>query len=250
MSAKKVNCVFVHGWGMNREVWQPLLDSLPEWIIPLAIDLPGHGQNAATGFQTLDDLVAALNNRVDDAAIWIGWSLGGLAVAQLALQYPEKVNAIMLVSSSPCFVQKKDWSSGMPASIFDEFSTQLEEDFSGTIQRFLSLQVRGSASGRQLLRSLRKKILAQPAANIDALRSGLQVLKNTDLRTHLSGVNMPVSWVLGGQDGLVKAELAQQLEQLVPGVATHVFEKAAHAPFLSHLEEFREQLIAFTKRVT
>ena len=250
MSAKPVKCVFVHGWGMNREIWQPLLERMPEVVESRAIDLPGHGQNAGQSFQSLDDLVEALASEVDEPAIWVGWSLGGLAVTQLALRYPEKARALMLVASSPCFVQKPGWDSGMGAEVFDDFSNQLEQDFSGTIQRFLSLQVRGSESGRQLLRELRKKVLAQPAANILALRSGLSILKSIDLRAELKDLNMPVSWVLGGQDGLVKADLESELKLLATNIESRVYPKAAHAPFLSHLEEFSEQLVAFVNRVS
>ena len=250
MSAKPVKCVFVHGWGMNREIWHPLLERMPEVIEPMTIDLPGHGQNAGQSFQSLDDLVEALASEVDEPAIWVGWSLGGLAVTQLALRCPEKARALMLVASSPCFVQKPGWDSGMGAEVFDDFSNQLEQDFSGTIQRFLSLQVRGSESGRQLLRELRKKVLAQPAADILALRSGLSILKSIDLRAELKDLNMPVSWVLGGQDGLVKADLESELKLLATNIESRVYPKAAHAPFLSHLEEFSEQLVAFVNRVS
>jgi pimeloyl-[acyl-carrier protein] methyl ester esterase len=250
MATKKIKCVFVHGWGMNRAIWQPVLDTLPDWVEQVAVDLPGHGSMADGSFETLDDLVQALDQSVKEPAVWIAWSLGGLAVMQLALQKPQKVQAMMLVSSSPCFVQKQDWPTGMKADVFDDFANELEKDFSGTIRRFLSLQVRGSDSGRVILRSLRKEVLAQPAANIEALRSGLNLLKNVDLRCKLAQLDMPVCWSLGERDGLVKSSLASELKKLMPDAEVNVFNQAAHAPFLSHLPEFNKQLIKFVKTHT
>ena len=137
----------------------------------------------------------------------------------------------------------------MPASVFDDFAQQLEMDFSGTICRFLSLQVKGSDSGRQLLRQLRQGVLEQPAANILALRSGLALLKTVDFRTQLNTLPMPVHWFLGDQDGLVKPCLKQQLAILQPMAQVTVFPKAAHAPFLSHRDQFVQQLATFVEEI-
>jgi pimeloyl-[acyl-carrier protein] methyl ester esterase len=213
----------------------------------VCIDLPGHGEAHRDTFSTLDDLVEALAQHTQQPALWIGWSLGGLAVIKLALLYPEKVKAVMLVSASPCFVRKENWSCAMDNSVFNGFAEQLESDFTATIRRFLALQVQASASGRKLLKSLREKVLAQPAANITALRAGLKVLKTTDMRDQLKQLTMPVSWVLGGHDSLVRPALANELKLLAPALTTRVYKQAVHAPFLSHLQEFSAQLILFAE---
>ncbi len=244
---EKIKIVFVHGWGMNSMVWQPLIEDLPDWMDVECIDLPGHGSANQQAFRTLDDLVAELAKKVNQPVVWVGWSLGGLAVMQLALQYPEKVKAMMLVASSPCFVHKADWSCAMDQSVFDGFADELEKDFSGTIRRFLTLQVRGSESGRKVLKSLREKVLAQPSANIAALRAGLGVLKTTDLSEQLKNIKPPVSWALGGRDTLIKPALSEKLKSITPAAEIVVYEQAAHAPFLSHQKEFSEQLISFSK---
>ncbi|MFW2371552.1 MAG: pimeloyl-ACP methyl ester esterase BioH [Gammaproteobacteria bacterium] len=249
MNSTKIKCVFVHGWGMNHAIWSPLLEQLPETLEPVVIDLPGHGLRTQESFQSLDELVDDLSGLIDEPAIWVAWSLGGLAVMQLALQQPKKFLGLVLLASSPCFVQRDDWPCAMPASVFDDFAQQLEMDFSGTIQRFLSLQVRGSESGRQLLRQLRKDVLEQPAANIQALRSGLELLKTVDLRAELKAISTPVHWYLGGQDGLVKSSLVDQLTYLQPQAKVTVFQKAAHAPFLSHSEQFIQQLTTFVEEI-
>ena len=249
MGLVKIKCVFVHGWGMNQAVWQPVIEQLPDWIEPICIDLPGHGLNNQSNFETLDDLVQACVDMVDEPAYWVGWSLGGMAVMQLALDYPEKVKALMLVASSPCFIYKEDCLHGMKSEVFDDFADNLLNDFSATIQRFLSLQVQGSDSGRQILRQLRKKIMVMPAANIQALQAGLKLLKTIDLRKQVVNLSMPVDWVLGNKDTLVKPSLANVLKQSELKANITVIDKAAHAPFLSHLEQFTEKLIESVEKV-
>ncbi|HEY9032881.1 MAG TPA: pimeloyl-ACP methyl ester esterase BioH [Pseudomonadales bacterium] len=249
MTEAKLRCVFVHGWGMNHAVWQPVVQALPDWIEPLCIDLPGHGLAAQHSFASLDDLVSALRDQVTEPALWVGWSLGGLAVTQLALRFPEQVRGLLLVANSPSFVARPGWSCGMPEAVFDGFAAELEQDYATTIRRFLSLQVKDSASGRQILKTLRQKILQLPAARMDALRAGLLLLKTTDLRSRLADLNMPVAWLLGGRDGLVNASLAQQLDRLMPRASVTVIEQAAHAPFLSHGDAFNQQLMAMAEKI-
>lgn len=243
MALKKIKCIFVHGWGMNQAVWQPVIELLPEWLEPVAIDLPGHGSNHAMGYASLDELVEFCARQVNEPAYWVGWSLGGLVVTRLALDYPQKVQAMMLVASSPCFIQKEHWQHGMKAEVFDSFSENLENDYAGTIQRFLSLQVQGSESGRQILRQLRKKIMAMPAANLQALEKGLELLKTIDLRDQLDSLLMPVDWVLGKKDALVKSSLAEELVSRFDTDRVLLIEQAAHAPFLSHRDQFNQRLI-------
>jgi pimeloyl-[acyl-carrier protein] methyl ester esterase len=240
---KKVTCLFVHGWAMNSSVWQPLLERLPQWIEAEVMDLPGHGQRTDETFLDLTSLTAAVKKhshivkKPDQPLILVAWSLAGLACLQLCIEQSAEVDRLMLVSSSPCFVARKDWSYGIDGEIFEAFSQSLKKDFSGTIRRFLALQVKGSESGREILRNLREKILQQPQPNEVSLDAGLNVLQQVDLRAQLEQIKQPISWLLGGQDGLVKAESAKELKHV------RVFEKAGHAPFLSHTDEFVKELV-------
>ena len=245
MAATKIKCVFVHGWGMNRQIWQPLLPHLPDWIETQCIDLPGHGGLVHQPLESMDDLLQSLQQQISDSAVWIGWSLGGLALCQLALKQPDKVSAMVQVASSPCFTRRDDWPCGIDKAIFEQFEAALQADFSGTIQRFLALQIKGSANARPLLKQLRHIMQQQPAASSQALNSGLEILQQTDLRAQLKNLKMPTLWLLGKQDTLVKPCVADELQQLAPQVQSHIVEHAAHAPFLSHPEAFSQQLVRF-----
>jgi len=242
----KVTCLFVHGWAMNSSVWKPVVDKLPDWIDAEVFDLPGHGERVGESLSGLQNLTEDLFEKCkqikalytqDQPLYLIGWSLGGLPCIQLAMNHPEEISGLTLVSSNPCFVTKDNWGCGIESGVFEQFSQSLKKDFSGTIRRFLSLQVKGSESGRLVLRDLREKILQQPRPDEANLDAGLEILKQVDLRSQLKKIKLPVNWVLGGQDGLVKKQLAEELNNVT------VFNNAGHAAFLSHTDEFIEQLL-------
>lgn len=249
----KIRCLFVHGWGMNHMVWQPVLDKLPDWIDARAIDLPGHGQRAHESFHDMHslslDLESCINEHktADQPMLVVAWSLGALPCLQLMSEGFGLIDKLLVVSSNPCFVTRNNWECGISADVFDQFAESLKDDFSGTIRRFLSLQVKGSESGRVILRGLREKVLQQPQPDEKSLDAGLEILKQVDLREQLVQIKQPVSWALGGQDGLVKAGLSSELENLMSGAEVNTYPKAGHAPFLSHTDEFVKQLIAFAQ---
>ncbi len=264
-----VSCLFVHGWGMNHSIWQPLLEVLPDWIETKAVDLPGHGlrhNETLTDLQRLGEDLAEqcfVFKKKNRPLILVGWSLGGLACLKVATDKLAPIDGLLLVSTNPCFVSRPGWDVGVEGKIFDQFAKSLHEDFSGTIRRFLSLQVKGSDTGRRILRGLREKVLQQPQPGKESLDAGLQILRQADLRLQLKNISQPVSWVLGVQDGLVKVELAQALKMLMPQIETEIdaqqypveqepikkYPRAGHAAFLSHTDKFTQQLTEFLNLV-
>lgn len=246
---RKVTCVFVHGWAMNGAVWQACFDLLPDWIDVIQIDLPGHGTMAEVKAETINDYVQALAALVSRPVIWLGWSLGGLALLQLAKEYPERVAGLFMISTTPCFVQKQGWSCAVEKNVFELFADELEKDTDATIKRFLALQVKGSGVTMSTVRELQQSLQQRGRAPINALRSGLDILATTDLRTELPYLQCPVTWLLGGRDALVPASLAGALKTLQPNVNVLIEKQAAHAPFISHSENFARAFINFAEDI-
>lgn len=243
----KVVCVFVHGWAMNSAVWANCLPMLPEWVDVIRVDLPGHGTMSEVEATGIDDYVQSLAAVINRPAIWVGWSLGGLAVLSLARHYPERVAGLFMVASNPCFVRKADWQSAVEQDVFLQFAEALEQDVDATVKRFLALQVRGSSAAMKTVRSLQQALRERGQPSIKALRLGLEILANADLRTELSLFNRPVTWYLGGRDTLVPATVAEELKKLKADINTIVEEEAAHAPFISHPEKFIQSLVSFAQ---
>lgn len=238
--------MFVHGWGMNSAVWASFIERLPAHVEPVCIDLPGHGEFNQCSFNDLQELTDHLQTqseqRLDGSAIWVGWSLGALPVLKLAMQSPEKVSKLMLVASNPCFVKREDWENGVEESVFDLFADNLQANIEKTLQRFLSLQVQGMSDAREVLRVLRQAIVTQGLPSTEALIAGLHVLKTTDLRSELSNLNIPQTWLLGEKDTLVPASLNESLNK-ISGVKSHIIGGSAHLPFISHTEAVLQQLL-------
>jgi pimeloyl-[acyl-carrier protein] methyl ester esterase len=243
----KVPCVFVHGWAMNGAVWEHCLSMLPEWVDAIRVDLPGHGTMSDVEATSIDDYVQSLVAVINRPAIWVGWSLGGLAVLRLAKYYPERVAGLFMVASNPCFVRQPDWPTAVEQNVFRQFAESLEQDVGATVKRFIALQVKGSSTAMKTIRSLQRSLNERGQPSMQALRLGLGILSSTDYREELPLLTRPITWYLGGRDTLVPVTVAEELKKLNPEIKTIVEEEAAHAPFISHPDAFVQSLISFAQ---
>jgi pimeloyl-[acyl-carrier protein] methyl ester esterase len=239
------NChlVLLHGWGLNAEVWDCITPELSSQFTLHLVDLPGFGRSSDFGALSLEDMTHLVLAKAPEKAIWLGWSLGGLVASLAALCAPERVQALVTVASSPCFAAKADWP-GIKPEVLSGFQQQLSEDFQRTVERFLALQTLGTESARQDARKLKSAVLALPMPGEDVLNGGLEILKTADMRAELANLPMPFLRLYGHLDGLVPRKIVPLLDAQWPNSQSHVFPKAAHAPFISHPVEFCQRLLA------
>lgn len=158
---------------------------------------------------------------------------------------PNQVIKLMLVASTPCFTEREDWQFGMAAETLRQFATELERDRVATLRRFLALQVRGSANERELLTDMRTRLSSRGEPEIEALRGGLEILRNVDLRGELASICQPTLLIAGERDKLTQPEASFYMAQTMPDAHAVEIAGAAHAPFLSHPEIFVKLITDF-----
>lgn len=236
----------IHGWGLHGGIWQPLVEALQERYRLTTVDLPGHGNSPlpAGGFD-LPRLAQLLQDAAPPQATWIGWSLGGMATLQAALNQPQRIAKLVMVAAQPQFIRTADWPHATPAASLAQFSDNLVNHTEQTLKRFLALQVRGTADEKALLRQIRALVDARPHPKAEALRLGLEILSRTDLRAQLKQLQAPAQFIFGGRDMLVPVAAAEAIRPLAPGAQIDILPQAGHIPFLSHTEEFLEPLEGF-----
>lgn len=96
--------VLVHGLGLTRSTWDDLVPDLAQNYRVLTYDLCGHGQSAMQHAKpTLtvlsEQLVHLLDELKINCAIIIGFSLGGMVNRRVALDYPSRVVALVILNS-------------------------------------------------------------------------------------------------------------------------------------------------------
>ncbi|MFO1350577.1 MAG: pimeloyl-ACP methyl ester esterase BioH [Gammaproteobacteria bacterium] len=237
--------VLLHGWGFHGGVWDELAARLsPDYQVS-AVDLPGHGLSPLLrGGNRLEDWAEQLAAQIPGPAIWLGWSLGGLVAQAVAARYPERVQALVLATSSPRFTQAPDWPHGLPPAALDTFAARLQGNFPKTLREFIALQVQTPQFDAARLHALGDRLCAHPPS-AEALHAGLALLTSSDLRAACTRLQCPAIAIYGDRDTLAPAAQAADWRGLWPGLATVCIAGAAHLPFLSHTEHFMRILGQF-----
>lgn len=240
----------IHGWGMHGGVWQPVIDKLQAYFTLHIVDLPGMGLSREVQAHDLDDMVQALLPVLPPRFSVCGWSLGGLVAMRLAMQHPQRVNKLLLVGSTPRFInteptQESAWQYGMAASVFEQFASQVVEDYAATLIKFLTLQCMGAEDARATIKQLRQAISVRPAPTQAGLQVALDILLHNDLRAGIPALQAPALLIHGDRDTLAPVQAAHWLAQHLPHAQLRVLAGAGHAPFLSHQAAFVEYLMHF-----
>lgn len=234
----KESITFLHGWGLNGSIFEPLAEQFTDqWQVDL-IDLPGHGKSPLIeGDYTLKNIAQAVADALTEKTTLLGWSLGGMVAQQVAIDFPDKVKQLILIASTPQFIKSKEWPCATSEAVLDSFSTALENDYKSTLQTFLALQAKGSESAREDIRLMRKKLFSHGEPQTTALQGGLEILKSSRLRGQLNKITMPVQIIMGQHDTLMPHPAGPEFNKLLSDSQCHIIKHAGHAPFISHLEE-------------
>jgi pimeloyl-[acyl-carrier protein] methyl ester esterase len=260
--------LLIHGWGMHGGMWGGVAEKLAQNFHVMAVDLPGHGYSVKNerrkgqgtrgkgqdlAFSSnLEPLTFALDAIVDELSAQFdvplnvcGWSLGGQIAMHWAMRYPQQVQRLVLVSSTPCFVRLDDWKYALSVEILEEFAANLQQNYALTLKRFLSLQMRGSEHEREILAVLRDGLFSRGEPDLIALQAGLEILRGSDLRGALAKVKQATLVLAGERDTLIPQQASQFLASRTPNGRLVMIMGAAHAPFLSHPAEFVEHVMNF-----
>ncbi|MBS0358972.1 MAG: pimeloyl-ACP methyl ester esterase BioH [Proteobacteria bacterium] len=230
--------VLLHGWGFHSSVWKSLVQSLSVQYCVHCIDLPGFGRSQFIGEDyTMENIVEIILSVAPSQATWIGWSLGGMISTLIAAQYPERVDRLVNVASSPRFIAEDYWF-GVNSSALQKHAELLRKDYQATLKNFLILQFYQCHYSKTNLRQLMEELFQYGKPDERALFGGLDILLKQDLRTHLSSITSPILHIFGKLDVLVPVSAANSIQGLNPNIQTEVISGAGHAPFLSHPEEF------------
>lgn len=231
--------VLIHGWGLHAIVFDDIIPALLERFRVTVVDLPGMGQSPLPSAEyDLDFLVDQVLAVMPPQAHVLGWSLGGLVALAIAERAPQRVQSVVTVATSPRFTATDDWAAAMKPDIFDKFAELYAEDQEGTLVRFLALNCKGSVAMREDTARLKEILYFCGLPAPRALRGGLDILRNSDLRDSVAGLAMPLLMVFGEHDHIVPAAVMADVTPLIQRGTTALIEQVAHVPFLSAPDTF------------
>jgi pimeloyl-[acyl-carrier protein] methyl ester esterase len=237
--------ILIHGWGMNAKIWDRVESGLSKNYALIIVNFPGMGGCKNINNYSMESLVDELDLLVPNNSSIVGWSLGGQLAIAYQKKYSKKVKKLILLSTTPCFINKSGWDYGIKEVIFDKFSKQLILNWRATIEQFLLLQLHGLPNMRKATKDLQNEMfkLGEPEPN--ALINSLELLKKNDLRHDLCKISVSTLIISGGRDRIVPVDASVYMYENVPGATLEIFENANHIPFLTETQRFVDTVQSF-----
>ncbi len=237
----------LHGWGLNGAVWNSIRDALAAHFTLHLIDLPGHGYSQHVGISTLAATAGHVARAMPARGHLLGWSLGGQFAIELTRLVPEQIDKLVLVATTPQFIENPDWPHGKKAAALDQFATNLKENYHATIREFLALQILNHPNQRATIAELQTAVSERGAPDLAHLTAGLELLRTNNLREQIKNIRHQTLVIQGDRDALTSERAGHWLAAQLPCGEYEMIPFATHAPFLSHRDIFMERLMQFLK---
>ena len=218
--------VFVHGLSDSLAYWKVLSENLKNDYQTLIYDLRGHGESSDDDRNTTidlyqEDLYQLLKSLNIENAVFVGLSLGGNVILDLAVNHPEMVNGLVVMSSFPEHDEKLK-------NIFDDFDNAIDEGFIEFFDTILPYTLPDDIleEHKELLENV--KVEAAKTANIEGIKKGINAGYGFNLTDKLNEINAPTLVIAGEEDNLTTLDIQRKISDNIQDSELIVLEKTKH----------------------
>ena len=206
---------FVHGSGGNARVWDRQVDGLSR-ISTLAIDLAGHGGVGSAGRESIAEYATDVRDRLDAAGlrrvVLVGHSMGGAIAQMFALQYPDRLDALVLVGT------------GARLRVLPRIFETLEADHEAGVRFLMTLAVGPTASAELVERLTQETLRISQRVILGDFRA----CDAFDVMSRLPSIAIPTLVLCGSEDRLTPPRYAEYLRDHIHGARMVMVKSAGH----------------------
>jgi 2-succinyl-6-hydroxy-2,4-cyclohexadiene-1-carboxylate synthase len=230
----------LHGFGGTRHAWDDVSARLdPERYLPLALDLPGHGQASPQSSPiTFGSSVEAVLEASPERFALCGYSLGGRIALHVALAAPERISHLVLVSCSPGIEDDGERAERRVADM--RLAEELERiPFERFIERWRTQPLFADDPSEVAERAREDQRRNEPHELAQAMR-GLGTGEMVSLWARLGELAMPVTLIAGERDVKFRA-IGERMVALMPDAHFAVV-PGGHALLLENADDLAQLL--------
>lgn len=229
--------VFLHGWGVNSKIFEPLFYYFKNPSLPAgrdfkiyALDLPGFGKTPIEKTMALKDYADFVyeflkTNKIENPII-IGHSFGGAVSVKLSLIYPDYASKLVLVSASALRQPRRKM-------IFIKKMADILKPLLPKKIRKLILKILG----------YNKTDYAQIESS--KLKETFKNVIGEDLGPYFHLIKIPTLIIWGEKDMITPLSEGKTIAENIPSAKLEVIKNSGHFVFLEKPEEFTKLIKEF-----
>ena len=239
--------VMIRGVGSNVDHWYEQVPVLSQKYQLLVFDNRGIARSSDPGgpFFTRDmaaDTAALMEAAGIKRAHVLGYSMGGMVAQEMALNYPEKVNGLILVATD-CGITLRIKAQPEVARLFSDMVSL------GTPEA--KLAAAGCLFAKQtfktkteVIQSYNEVSMRFPASQ-EILGKQWAAITQHDACSRLQNISSPTLILTGSEDVLIPPENAKVMAQRIPDAQMIAIDDGGHLFLIEQSEQFNEAVIDF-----
>ncbi len=237
--------VLLHGYLESMYVWDDFAPLLTPSVRVITVDIPGHGISEVKGeVHTMEMVADVLHEMLKSLEIervtMVGHSMGGYVALAFCARYPEQLDGVVLLSSTP-----------NPDTEAKRENRRREIALVRAGKKDALARVAPEAGfaeqNRRRLRSyiddLTECVHITEDDGIVALLGGM--MERVDQNEMLRKSTVPQLFILGKKDGYIPVEVAEEIVANHPQAQVAWLEESGHMGFIEEPEACAEALLKF-----
>jgi 3-oxoadipate enol-lactonase len=213
--------------GSTAEMWEPQRPALAGKEV-VRIEHPGHGAAPVVDMATVGDLAARALAQIEaERFAFVGLSLGGAIGMQIALDEPERVEKLVLASTSVRFGEPQQWLD-RAATVRAE---GLQAIVDATMGRWFESQPADERWRRMFL-----------SVDAEGYARCCEALATWDAREAVGRIDVPTLAVAGAEDPTTPPEHLRAIADAIPGARLQVLQHAKHLANVERADAFNRLL--------
>jgi len=241
--------IFIHGFPLNKSMWDIQLEALRDEYRVIAYDIRGHGDSDPGNEDfSIDlfanDLISFMDSLKIRKAVVCGLSMGGYIALNAIGNYPERFEALIL-SDTQCFADTPEVRENRLVAIENIKKNGLEEYAHESIKNLFAPV--SLLSKDTEIASVREMIVNTSKLSIYNSLHALAIRKETS--GILSDIKIPVLILVGKEDKITPPEMAESMHKKINGSQLNIIEHAGHLSNMENPFEFNYQIRKFISSV-
>ncbi len=238
--------LFLHGFPLRGDMWDPVLDELEGTYRLIIPDLRGHGQSDATKNWTIADLAedqAGLLEEIDEThrVVVVGASMGGYVALEFCRFFESCVRGVVLVDT------RAEADTAEAAKARRETAEKVLHEGPQVVANSMIERLFAPSCPSEVREHWRRVMLSMsPEGMAGALRA---MAGRSDSYETLRRLRVPTLIVVGEQDVITPSEHSKRMHEATVGSELVVMPGVGHMPPIEAPKEFAEHMELFLKKV-
>ncbi|WP_448321644.1 alpha/beta fold hydrolase [Streptomyces sp. CO7] len=242
--------MLAHGFGCDQNMWRLVIPRLAPRYRLVLFDYVGAGGSDLSAWN--EERYSSLEGYARDVVeiceeldlrdvAFVGHSVSSMIGVLAARAAPRRITSLVMITPSPCYIDKDDYRGGFSAEDIDELLQSLDANYLGWSSA-MGPVIMGNPDRPELGNELTASFCATDPT---MARVFAQVTFLSDNRHDLPGVRLPTLVVDCANDAIAPPQVGAFVHASIPGARQITLDASGHCPQLSVPDATADAILDF-----